>query len=180
MRILIALADGVEEMEAVITIDVLRRAALEVVAAAIGERREVKASRGVRLVADALWSELQPESFDLLALPGGMGGVRALAADSRVLAALRAFLAAGKPVAAICAAPLVLQAAGLLKGRAFTCHPGAAAEIRPSGIPRQEAVVEDGPLITSQGPGTAIAFALAIVRRLAGDAAAEKVAKELG
>ncbi len=178
MRVLIPLAEGFEEMEAVIMLDVLRRAGLETVAAAAGDNLQVKASRGVRIVADALWADLDPGDFDMLALPGGMDGTRRLQRDERLLQALRDFVAAGKPVAAICAAPLVLQTAGLLDSRCATCHPGVCEELS---VPRllDARVVEDGPVITSQGPGTAFDFALALVRRLRGAETARKVAAEL-
>ncbi len=178
MRVLIPLADGVEEMEAVILIDILRRAKLEVHAVAMTGKLLVQASRGVKIEADTTWNQIVPEQFDMIAIPGGMGGTRLLEKDARLLKALRAFHDQGKPLAAICAGPLVLQAAGLLAGRNATCHPGVAGEFT---VPKrlEAAVVEDGGIITSQGPGTAIAFALAIVRRLAGSEMAEQVADGL-
>jgi len=178
MRVLVPLAEGFEEMEGVILLDVLRRARIETVAAAMGESREVPASRGVTVVADTTWTEIDPASFGLIAIPGGMGGTRRLQQDQRLLKALREFHGAGKPLAAICAGPLVLQSAGLLMGRTVTCHPGVADELKDA--KRLDArVVEDGNLITSQGPGTSFAFALAIVRRLAGEAVANQVADGL-
>ncbi len=178
MRVLVPLAEGVEEMECVILLDVLRRAKIEAVAVAMPDALQVTASRGVRLVADATWSKIDPDTFDMIAIPGGMGGTRLLQQDERLLQALRTFVAQGKPVAAICAGPLVLQAAGLLDGCTVTCHPGVAGELT---VPRRsdDRVVEDGNIITSQGPGTSFDFALAIVRRLAGAPTADAVAKGL-
>jgi 4-methyl-5(b-hydroxyethyl)-thiazole monophosphate biosynthesis len=178
MKALVALADGVEEMEAVTVIDVLRRGRVEVVAAATAANREVAGSRGVRLVADALWQEVSAGSFDLLVIPGGAAGMEKLRADKRVLAALRDFTAAGKTVAAICAGPLVLEAAGVLRGRRATCYPALRHELR-SATAVDEPVVEDGNVITSQGPATAMAFALRLVQRLGGEAAAAQVAAAL-
>ncbi len=178
MRVLVALAEGVEEIEAVIVIDVLRRAGLEVVAAALGTTPEVQASRGVRLVADTLWSQLQPTGFDLLVLPGGSGGMQRLRATPSVLQAVRDLLAAGKPVAAICAAPLVLEAAGVLAGKRATCYPSLQNELRSAHVVN-EPVVEDGLVITSQGPGTTFAFALRLIERLLGKPAADRVAAGL-
>ena len=178
MRVLVPLAEGFEEMEAVILVDLLRRASIETVAVAMGDSPTVTASRGVRLLADAMWADLDPSAFDLIALPGGMGGTRRLQGDERLLQALRTHHAAGKPVAAICAGPLVLQSAGLLDGRKATCHPGVAGEL--TAARRIDArVVADGAVITSQGPGTAIDFALAIIERLAGRPAADTVASGL-
>ena len=178
MRVLIPLAEGFEEMEGVILIDVLRRARIEVVAAAMGTVREVPASRGVTVAADTTWAAIDPARFDLIAIPGGMGGTRRLQQDARLLRALRDFQASGKPLAAICAGPLVLQSAGLLKGRTVTCHPGVADELTDARR-LDDRVVEDGNLVTSQGPGTSFDFALAIVRRLAGATVAKQVAEGL-
>lgn len=178
MHVLIPLADGVEEMEAVIAMDILRRAGIDVVSAALGTRREVTASRGVRLLADALWQDQTPLAYDALLLPGGAVGARTLMSDARVLAALRAHVAAGRLVAAVCAAPLVLQAAGVLDGVAATCHPAVAAELTRA-VHRAERVVRTAGIITSQGPGTSMEFALAVVERLAGRPAAEQVAAGL-
>ena len=120
MRVLIPLAEGFEEMEAVIMVDILRRANISVVTAAMGADLTVTASRGIRLLADATWESLQPESFYMFTLPGGMEGTRRLQADERLLAALRDANAAGRKIAAVCAAPLVLQSAGILAGRRVT------------------------------------------------------------
>lgn len=173
-KALIPLAPGCEEMEAVIVIDVFRRAGWEVVAAAVSDRPLV-CSRGVHLVADAAWDAIDPAAFDVLALPGGGPGTDALRTHEGVLAAVRAFHEVGKIVAAVCAAPLVLQAAGILQGRRVTCHPASAAELT-AGLRVDEAVVRDGNLITSQGPGTSFAFALAVVEAVEDHVAADRLA----
>jgi 4-methyl-5(b-hydroxyethyl)-thiazole monophosphate biosynthesis len=177
MRVLIPLADGVEELEAVTIIDVLRRGGIEVVSAALGEERAVHGSRGVTLLADALLASLDIDAFDALALPGGGKGTENLAADGRVVGAVQAFAAAGKFVAAVCAAPAVLAKAGVLKGRRATCYPACAEEL---GEAYDDApVIADGNIITSQGPGTAMLFALVLVQHFAGDEAARGVADGL-
>ena len=182
--VLVPIAEGVEEIEVVTIIDVLRRARWDVVAAAVhpgpaaGSPAPVTASRGVRIVPDAEWASINPLDFDLLVLPGGAGGTDVLKGDARVLDAVRGFVSAGKLVGAICAAPLVLQAAGVLNGRKATCHPSVRAQLTSAQL-QTDAVVVDGGIMTSQGPGTAIAFALALIRRVAGPAAAETVAKAL-
>jgi 4-methyl-5(b-hydroxyethyl)-thiazole monophosphate biosynthesis len=178
MRVLIPMAEGVEEMEIVIMLDVLRRAGIEAVAAATGDSLQVTAARGVKLVADALWEDLHPGEFDMLALPGGIGGTRRLQQDERVLRALREAVQAGKPVAAICAGPLVLQEAGVLTGRRATCHPGVRNSLSAARY-SAERVVEDGPVITSQGPGTAFEFALILAQRLLGAQAAAAIVRGL-
>jgi protein deglycase len=171
-RVLVPLIDGVEEMEAVIVIDVLRRAGWDVVSAGVGGP-VVTASRGVKLVPDAAWNDVDPAGFDALMIPGGRGA-RALAAEARVLDAVRAFRRAGKWVGAICAGPLVLQAAGVLEGVPATCHPSVAGEL--AGERSRERVVAHDRILTSQGPGTAFEFALALIRAIDGEAAADAVA----
>ena len=177
-RVLVPLAPGVEEMEAVIAIDTLRRGGLEVVSAGVSAR-EITASRGVRLVCDALWTDIDPSSFDVLIIPGGAGGTEALAADTRVLDAVRRFAESGRIIAAICAGPLVLQAAGVLDGKRATCHPAVREKLSQPVRVESDRVVIDGNIITSQGPGTAMDFALSVMRRVAGDKPAQDVAAGL-
>ena len=177
MNVLIPVADGSEEMEVVIVVDTFRRAKWNVVIASLGIGA-IRASRGVQLMPDAAWADVIPDDFDMLVIPGGGDGVTALAKDKRLLATARAFMANGKWVAAICAGPLVLQAAGVLQGRRVTCHPGVAGELTQT--PRlNDRVVVDGRLITSQAPGTAIEFTLAIIRAVEGDRKANELAKAM-
>ena len=172
-RVLVPLAEGCEEMEAVIIIDTFRRARWDVVAVGL-KPGVVTASRGVKLVPDATWDSIDASTFDLIVLPGGGGGTENLMNDGRVLATLRDFCERGKIVAAICAAPQVLQKAGVIDGRKITCYPGVAAKItRATRV--DDVVVEDGNIITSQGPGTSFAFALAIIARVDGDGKAREV-----
>lgn len=176
-RVLVPLADGFEELEAVTLVDTLRRAELEVTMASVGEL-EVRGSRGVRVLADALWADLDPAAFDAIVLPGGLEGTLTLAEHPGVLAALEAQASRGGAVAALCAAPLVLDAAGLLEGRSMTCHPSVRDRLRGARA-RDERVVADGDLVTSQGPGTSLEFALALVARWRGPEAAEGLARAM-
>lgn len=160
-RVLIPLADGVEEMEAVIMIDVFRRAGWRVDVAGL-KPGVVEASRGVKIVPDQLWGDIDPQSYDVIALPGGKTGTEHFMGDERVLEAIRQHHQAGKLIAAICAAPLVLQRAGILSDENVTCHPLAAGELK-AGRRVDEPVVISGHIVTSQGPGTTFAFALRIV-----------------
>lgn len=176
-KALVPLADGVEEMEAVIIVDVLRRAGWEVCAAAL-KSTVVTASRGVKIVADQLWDEINPASFDLIVLPGGAQGTENLRGDSRVLAALRDAALRGKITAAVCAAPLVLQEAGLLDGKKATCHPGAAAKLVATKR-SDERVVTDGKVVTSQGAGTTFEFALALVALVDGQEKAGEIERAI-
>lgn len=173
--VLVPLANGVEEMEAVIIVDVLRRAQWTVTTAGVDDGVLI-ASRGVRLVPDKRWDDIRPADFDILMIPGGAGGVDRLKADARVLEAVRLFTQAGKRIGAVCAGPLVLQAAGILAGRRVTCHPGAAKDLTVT--PRlTDRVVVDGTLVTSQGPGTSFEFALAMIRLVDGAEKADTLAK---
>lgn len=174
-RVLIPLAEGCEEMEAVIVTDVLRRAGIEVVAAGLTEGI-ITASRDVHLVPDTLWDELTPMQFDVIILPGGMGGSEALCQHDGVQQALGEFAMHKKLIGAICAAPLALHKAGILDGRPFTCYPGIEDMMDGPVNRKDERVVDDGNLVTSQGPGTAFEFALKIVERLVGKKIAEQVA----
>lgn len=174
-RILVPLAPGFEEIEAVGILDVLRRAELEVVAAGLAPG-PVTGSHGITLVPDAALGELDLDSFDALVLPGGMPGTRNLMADGRLLDLVRRLAREGRTTAAICAAPLVLHAAGVLGQAALTSHPSVRAELRGLDLRDAPRVVDSGAIVTSQGPGTVLEFALALVARWRG---AER-ARELG
>ncbi len=159
--VLVPLADGVEEMEATIVVDMLRRAQWHVLAVGL-KAGTVTAARGTRLVPDDVWDRIDPSLFDVIAIPGGAHGVENLRHDPRVVAAVRTHALSGKLTAAVCAGPLVLQDAGVLDGRRATCHPGVSAEFtRARRV--DEAVVVDGNIVTSQGAGTTFAFALTLV-----------------
>ncbi len=178
-KILLPLTDGVEEMEAVIVADILRRADMMVVLASLAPILEpILASREIRLVPDAAWDSLPLPDFDALVLPGGYVASQTFASDQRVLEALKSFLAENKTVAAICAAPLALHAAGVISDRRVTCYPGLAPELTGA-VWVNERVVIDCNLITSQGPATAMEFALALIRVLQSPGAADTVAQDL-
>lgn len=173
-KVLVPLAQGCEELEAVTIIDILRRAGIDVVSAGL-TAGPVRASRGTVLLPDATLDEVQQQSFDLVVLPGGMPGSEHLRDDARVVALLQRTAAAGKRVAAICAAPMALHAAGLLEGKRATSYPGVLDQLQGSHRYSQDAVVVDGQVTTSRGPGTAMDFALALVEQLAGRARREQV-----
>lgn len=177
MRVLVPLAEGFEEIEAVALLDVLRRGDVEVVGAALGPDLAVRGSHGLILMADASWDALDLDAFDALALPGGGLGTENLAADPRVLEAVRAFDADERIVGALCAAPTILAAVGALSDRRATCYPscadqlGAAYDAAP--------VIADGHVITGQGPSASLLFALVLLQHLAGDETARQVAASL-
>ncbi len=178
-KVLVLLAQGSEELEAVTIIDLLRRGGIDVVAAGLDDR-VIEASRGVLLMPDTtLDLALGMGDFAMVVLPGGMGGANALSADPRVAGLLQDMAAAGKHVCAICAAPMVLAKAGLLRGRAYTAYPGVVDHAGEGSINTGAAVEQDGGIITSRGPGTAMDFALHLVEVLAGRDTRDKVEKGL-
>jgi len=164
--VLVPLAQGCEELEAVTVIDLMRRAGIDVVTAGLDDQM-VKASRGIVLVPDTTLDEALKREYDMVVLPGGLPGAEHLDNDPRIHALLRDMAASGRYTAAICAAPGVLAHSGLLEGRQATSFPGVLDDV--AGIDyRTEAVVEDGTIITSRGPGTAMDFALTLIERLVG------------
>jgi len=165
--VLIPLAEGCEELEAVTLIDLLRRAEIRVVTASLTERQQITASRGVRLVADTTLDEVIYDEFDMLILPGGQPGTDHLNADPRIHAVIKRLHHGDKWLAAICAAPLVLANSGVLDGLCVSSYPGVlSATDWPTLQLSSRAVVCDNAVITSRGPGTAIAFALTIIEKL--------------
>ncbi len=174
-RILVPLAEGFEEMEASIIVDVLRRAEFEVVVAGLSGL-DVKGAHALRFNADRVLEGLSAKDFDAVVLPGGMPGAKHLRESPLLLELVREASAAGKVVAAICAAPTALEAAGLLAGKQATSYPGHAL---PSASYSEERVVVDGNLVTSRGPGTAFEFALALVEKMSGKELRQKLQKAM-
>ncbi len=176
-RVLVPLAQGCEELEAVTIIDLLRRAQIEVVTAGLAPG-PVTGSRGTVLVPDTTLDEAlrHEREYDMIVLPGGQPGATHLEHDPRILALLRKMALAGKFTAAICAAPKVLAVAGLLDGKRATNFPGTLdAAVFPKIQLDTRPVVQDGRVITSRGPGTAMDFSLALIELLAGKAVRDKV-----
>ncbi len=168
MRVLIPLAEGFEEIEAVNVIDILRRAEVEVVAAGLQEGL-VEGSHKIKLLPDTSLDKIDPRDFDVLILPGGYPGFVNLGNDERILNMAREMDRAGKYVAAICGAPSVLIKAGVLQGRKATSSPSGKAQVEACAEFCEDRVVVDRNLITSRSPGTAMEFALKLVEVLAGE-----------
>ena len=173
MRALVPLAEGFEEIEAVTIIDILRRGKIDVTVAGVGGMRPA-GSHGISIECDAALEACRGEQYDAVVLPGGAAGTWRLRENLDVRDTVVRLAARGALIAAVCAAPTVLEACGLLKGRRATSHPDQAPEMK-SCVYVEEAVVEDGNIITSRGAGTAIAFAAAVVKRLAGEDAARDI-----
>jgi len=168
-KVLVPLGQGFEEIEAVAIIDVLRRGGIEVLVRSLDENLEVKGANGITVKADAPVGELSADDLDMIVLPGGWGGTNRLAEDTRIQSLLKAMDTKGKPIGAICAAPYALHTAGVLKEK-FTCYPSTEKKIREAGyMADTQQVVEDANVMTSRGPGTAICFALQIVKKLVGE-----------
>jgi 4-methyl-5(b-hydroxyethyl)-thiazole monophosphate biosynthesis len=173
MHAIVPLANGFEEIEAVTIIDLLRRAGITVTVAGVTGMR-VTGSHGIEIACNATIEDCDFGAADALVLPGGMPGSRTLRESAAVRAALMHMDGRKQLVAAVCAAPTVLEACGILHGRRATSHPDHAGDMRNCRY-SEDAVVEDGHIITSRGAGTSIEFAAAVVRRLAG----ENVARDI-
>jgi len=167
-RVLVPLAEGFEEIEAINIIDVLRRGDIEVLIASLGSKREVKGAHNVTVMAEMGINDVDVSSLDMIVLPGGWGGTLALRDDENVQRILKEMDAKGKNIGAICAAPLALHAAGVLKHN-YTCYPSIEEQIREDGFSDREMVVTDGNVMTSRGPATAICFGLQIIKKLKGE-----------
>ncbi len=171
-KVLLILAPGYEELEAVTVVDILRRAGIDVIIAGL-EQGPVPSARDVKIVPDALLDDIVEESFDLIVLPGGIDSTQRLAKDKKVEKLLKKQLEQGKGIGAICAAPTVLDKSGLASGKKLTCHPICQKDITQASLSNDK-VVQDGAIITSQAPGTAMEFAFKLVEFLEGP---EKVAE---
>ena len=172
------LAEGFEEVEAMTIVDLLRRAEIETETVSITGRLPVTGAHGVKIVADILFEDAVYSSCELIVLPGGMPGATNLDAHEGLREKIYSFNNQGKKLAAICAAPLVLGHAGVLNGKKATCYPSFEAELTGAEL-STDAVVSDGGVITSRGPATAMAFALAIIEDMKGKEAADSIAAGL-
>lgn len=172
-KVVILLAEGFEEVEAIAIVDVLRRADIEVAIAGLYEG-PITSARKVRVLPDTVIDTIRPEDFDMIVLPGGQPGSDNLNADTRVRRLINEFHAKGKLTGAICAAPYVLANAGILEGKRATSYPTYKDRLG-NVIYEELSVVEDGNVMTSRGPGTALCFGLSIVKRLVGKEKAQQI-----
>lgn len=177
-KVSIFLAEGFEEVEALTPADLLRRAGVEVTLVSVGDRREVTGSHGITVVADQMFSDMDFTDMDLLVLPGGMPGTLHLKEFGPLIELLRSFNEKGSKIAAICAAPTVFGAAGLLEGKKATCYPGMEDGLTGAQF-SGERVVVDGNITTSRGLGTAIPFALSLITQLFDQEKAEDIRRSV-
>jgi protein deglycase len=173
-KILIHLANGFEEIEAITPVDVLRRAGCEVVTISVSGKREVIGAHGITVLADKLFAESDYDHADMILLPGGQPGSDNLNRHEGLKKQIIAFHMQGKLVAAICAAPLVLGSTGILKGKKATCYPGVESRLTGATF-TGNAVEVDGNIITGRGPGLAMVFSLALVEKLVGKSKVEEL-----
>lgn len=175
-RIAVFFADGFEEIEALTVVDICRRAGIAVEMVSVKEEKEVTGSHGICVKTDVLFDEVDFDSLDMLVLPGGMPGTRNLEKHQGLMAQLDSFYAAGKYVAAICAAPTVMGHRDMLKGREACCYPGMEEELTGAEVVFEPVAISDH-VITSRGMGCAIPFGLAITSILCGKEKAEELSK---
>ena len=174
---IIFLASGFEEIEAVTIIDILRRSNIKVVVAGLISN-EVEGAHAIKIIPDLNIDEVILENYDAVILPGGSPGYKNLKKNKKVMEIIKEAFTKNKLIAAICAAPAVLSEAGILKGKKCTIYPGMENElIKGGGIPQKDWIVEDENIITSQGPATALPFAIRLVEKLTNKETA-KILKE--
>lgn len=167
-KVLLPLAAGFEELEAVTIIDLLRRADINVTVAGLNDGA-ITGSRGTRILPDEILDISLTSDFDMIVLPGGLPGADNLNSDARIHDLLRQMAEDGRYIAAICAAPKVLATAGLLEDKEVTSFPGALSDTAVTGMHHTgKSIVIDGNIITSRGPGTAMDFSLELIQLLAG------------
>jgi len=168
------LAKGFEEIEAVTVVDILRRGGVPIKTVSLEPQLEVTGSHSITIKADLLFEEADYESCEMMVFPGGMPGTTNLLNHRELMETMVRHAVSGKPVAAICAAPMLFGQAGLLKGKRATIYPGMEDELIGAMV-SSEHVVIDGNIITSKGPGTAMDFALALVGFVKGQETQEKL-----
>ena len=177
-RVGIFLADGFEEIEGLTVVDILRRAGIDISMISINGKKKVTGAHGIALDTDEDIVQCDPDKLDMLVLPGGMPGTTNLAACEKLTEALKKADQEKRGIAAICAAPSVLGACGILNGKKATCHPGFEEKLTGASV-SYDNVVTDGNVITSRGMGTVIDFGLAIVSYFGSEELVEDVRKHL-
>jgi len=177
-KVLIAVADGMEELEAIAIIDCLGRAGADLTIASV-QKQQITTARKVKITADFLITDCAGKTYDLIVLPGGVPGAESFRDSKVLIEMLKKQKEAGRFYAAICASPAIAFAYhGLLAGKKATCYPGMEDKLPDSSAANQRVVV-DGNCITSQGPGTALEFSLKLVELLFGNRKSQELAKAM-
>ncbi|MEA4964285.1 MAG: DJ-1 family glyoxalase III [Oscillospiraceae bacterium] len=174
----VLLGNGFEEIEAISIIDILRRGGVETETVSVCDRT-VSGAHGIPVLADRLIGEVRAEAAEMVVLPGGMGGVRAIERCAAALSLIRAVWDAAGWVAAICAGPTALAQLGITDGKKVICYPGLEDQMGSARVQRGEKTVTDGRLITGEAPGAAMAFGLRLVKTIQGEAEAHRVAASM-
>lgn len=173
----ILLADGFEEAEAIVPADMLRRAGVQVALVGV-TGPSATGGHGITVACDLELAQVKPEEMEMLVLPGGLGGVENIGASPAAMDLIREAAASGRYLAAICAAPTLLGALGLLDGRRAVCYPGLEGKLGAAAVQKGQSVVEDGRIITGEGPGAAFDFGLKLAEVLKGAGAAKQVSHD--
>ncbi|MBU1260289.1 MAG: DJ-1/PfpI family protein [Planctomycetes bacterium] len=177
-KVLITVADGIEELEAIAIIDCLGRAGAELTIASV-QKQQIATARKVKITADCLISDCAEKTYDLIVLPGGLPGAESFRDSKTLIEMLKKQREAGRFYAAICASPAIVFAHhGLLAGKKATCYPGMENKL-PDASAANQMVVVDGNCITSRGPGTALEFSLKLVELLFGNEKAKQIAEAM-
>lgn len=176
---IILFADGVEECEGLIVVDLLRRAHVEIDIASLNEQSEITSSHGVQIICNKHLNNVDFDNYDILILPGGMPGTKVLKENNTVLKQVKEFYSTGRKVAAICAAPSVLAEAGILEGKKATVHPNFQEDMKGALLMDREVVV-DGEITTAWGLGAAIPFGLELVSQLVDSETAIQIKDAIG
>jgi len=177
-KVFVLLADGYEEIEALMPVDVLRRAGLDVSIVSTSEESFVTGAHNISVKSDLFLDDVDAENGELLILPGGMPGASNLFENEKVKSLITSFSEKKKWLAAICAAPMILGEMGMLQGKKATCFPGFEKHLKGAEVVKDSAIT-DGHIITGRGIGAAMEFSLEIVRNLLGDDTARKLGKEM-
>lgn len=179
MCVLLYLADGFEEIEAMSVVDVLRRADIEIQTVSIMGKKEVTGAHNITVIADSLYEDVTHAEVDMLVLPGGGQGMQNMDKHAGVKEQIIHTVEAGKWVAAICVAPTILGRLGILKGKKATCYPGYEEALQGAYISDHDNTIVDDMIITSRGPGLALDFALTIVKVLKGEQVANIIRQKM-
>ncbi len=177
-KVAVHLAEGFEEIEAVSIIDVLRRAEIETLVVSVTEKPEVTGSHGIKITADQLFEAVDYKTVEMIVLPGGMPGAQNLKNHNALGEQILQFNKSGKPLGAICAAPMVLGNLGILANQKATCFPGFEDQLTGAQVTAED-VVTSGKIVTGRGPGVAIKFALKIVETIKGKELADELGKKM-